>query len=310
MTQFLTVKAVSKLSGISAHTLRAWERRYNAVSPKRTETGRRFYTNSDVERLKLLGQLVDSGYGIGGIANLSDRELSNLAKKLEPNSNLTQSIQDSNSNTANLETLTADLLDSLQDFEIDKLSKNLNYARLTLPIKSFVLDIVSPLMGMVGEKVASGKLSIAQEHILSANIRDHLGQIMQSLGSSNIKSKTFLFSTREGDIHEFGILLSAILCIGHGFKVHYLGPNIPAKDLIVAAKKLKADVVILGTVQTTRNLNKISLSDYIEKIDQSLGSHTKIIVGGQLDHKETLPKSKRIQHINSLQKLDEVLSKF
>ena len=73
------VGMVSKLTGLSTHTLRMWEKRYAAVVPERTEAGGRLYSDADVERLRLLHTLVQSGHSIGGIANLSDDDLRRMA---------------------------------------------------------------------------------------------------------------------------------------------------------------------------------------------------------------------------------------
>ena len=69
------VGMVAKMTGLSTHTLRMWEKRYAAVVPERTEAGGRLYTDADVERLRLLHTLVESGHSIGGIAKLSDVDL-------------------------------------------------------------------------------------------------------------------------------------------------------------------------------------------------------------------------------------------
>lgn len=73
--EFFEISAVSRLTGISSHVLRVWERRYTAVEPKRSETKRRMYSSEDIQRLALLKTLVDNGHAIGSIAKLSTKQL-------------------------------------------------------------------------------------------------------------------------------------------------------------------------------------------------------------------------------------------
>lgn len=69
------ISAVARLTGISSHVLRVWERRYSVVDPQRSESKRRQYTQSDIHRLSLLKTLVDNGHAIGTIASLSTEQL-------------------------------------------------------------------------------------------------------------------------------------------------------------------------------------------------------------------------------------------
>ena len=80
MTTLYPIRAVAKLTGITLDTLRAWERRYGAVSPRQTNRGRQYGTQ-EVERLVRLRKLVQNGHAIGSIANLSDEELDSLLEK-------------------------------------------------------------------------------------------------------------------------------------------------------------------------------------------------------------------------------------
>ncbi len=72
------IKVVSQMTGLSVHVIRAWEKRYNVVEPERTNTNRRLYSEEDIEKLKLLNNVLHEGHSIGGVANLSLNELKNL----------------------------------------------------------------------------------------------------------------------------------------------------------------------------------------------------------------------------------------
>ena len=73
-----TLKSVLRLTGLNPDTVRVWEKRYNAVTPSRTSTGRRMYSEFEVNRLKLLAELTYNGHSIGTVANLPDKKLVSL----------------------------------------------------------------------------------------------------------------------------------------------------------------------------------------------------------------------------------------
>jgi len=266
-----TVKAVAKVLGVSPNTIRAWETRYGAVSPVRSETNRRLYTADHVERLKLILQLINYGHSVGAIASLPEKKLLQLAKETRGQETVVSSDA----------TKVAPLIESLGRFDFPSVAEKLDRFRLSNSTRDYVLGILSPLLGEVGRLVADGNLSIAQEHALSAIIRDQIGQTMQSLRRDSAKSgPSFLFATPEGDLHEFGILLSATLCAHYGFRAVYLGPNLPAEALTIAAEALKPDVVVLGNSPSSIP-GSPSFESYLKFLSTHLKPKAQIWIGGQ-----------------------------
>jgi DNA-binding transcriptional MerR regulator/methylmalonyl-CoA mutase cobalamin-binding subunit len=312
MDEFLTVKAVSLLSGVSPHTLRAWERRYNAVSPQRTKTGRRVYTFADVERLKLLSRLVDSGYSIGGIARMARDELDGLASKLAPSqAPVALSAAPVAASEGAYGGTIGKMIDALKGYQLAALDQELARARATLPIRTLVLEVFGTLMSEVGDLVTEERIGIAQEHALSAMLRGHLGQIFQSLNARNDAGISVVLSTPEGDLHEFGILMSAILCASHGMAVHYLGPNLPPQDLADAATGTRAHLVILGCTPLPTGAAASPLKSYLKRLTRDLRRDTQVWVGGG-GAADPLERSQEpnLRHVPTLVMLDELLSQF
>jgi DNA-binding transcriptional MerR regulator len=292
----MNIKSVARLSGLSAHTLRAWERRYGVIQPSRSDGGRRLYSMADVEKLKLLAGLVSHGHSIGTIASLSREELIRLSKETpidkisDPQNPRTVSILNQDEIAAHH----ARLLKSLHLLDFEQLERNLLSARLSCPTRSFIVDLVSPLLAAVGDHVAHGKLDISQEHALSAMLRNHLGDLlnqMQSLHSvrsfTNAQEPLFLFATAEGDLHEFGILLAALLTGSRGFRFRYLGPNIPAKSLAIGAAAVGATHIVVGSVRPIPGRVAPTLSEYIQQLSMELQKNvllqTRIWLGGYCD---------------------------
>jgi cobalamin-dependent methionine synthase I len=111
--------------------------------------------------------------------------------------------------------------------------------------RQLIHEVVLPLMRRVGKHFCSGRFNIAQEHMASAILRNLLGTLLRMYTLRDTPER-LLFATLPGELHEFGILAGAMLAAGGGLGIVYLGPNLPAEDIISAAKRSSSQVVVLG----------------------------------------------------------------
>lgn len=285
---FLTINHVAELSGVSAHTLRAWEKRYSAVVPNRTPTGRRTYSFKDVEKLRILKTLTDSGFTISQIANLDIAELKKLTQKtdaaqdthpdpLDEISAFDPMIPDINYNPPPI----GKILSSIRDYNLSDLNSELSQARVLHGARSFVFDIASPLLVEVGRLVNAGQFSISQEHALSAILKGQIHQIIQTNGYNSRKnSPKIILATPEGDIHEFGILISQVICCNLGLTPFYIGPHLPAKSLAEAADAIEATQIVIGTSEVPPEFQKQSVNSFIDEVVQNMKHKCDIWIGG------------------------------
>ena len=315
--QGLSVKAVAQLSGVSAHTLRAWEKRHAVVGPLR-QNGRRVYSLADVDKLRLLGSLSEQGHSIGHLAKMSCDELRALAleKSRLPGSG---SPSHAHVNLIPPRLSLVALLKALETLDLDALDREVLKARMNVPVRSFVLDVVAPLLAEVGRLVCLSELDIAQEHALSAILRTHLGellaQVQRTASWSSVESAVLprlLFSTPEGDLHEFGILLGAILAGTRGFKCRYLGPNMPAGSLAKAAASVGAKIIVLGSVPANATWMPQPMGEFVRLLAASLSqlnrSNVSIWIGGGSDFDVMRePSACPLQQAVSLQDFDDQL---
>lgn len=311
----LTIKSVALLSGISAHTLRAWERRHKAISPRRTVTGRRVYALSDVERLKLIGRLIDGGHSIGSIARLAKEELEELVSKLPSTHLPRQPLVKSSSPRPILGgavEIRDAVLKALQRLDLDRIDRELARARLNFSAATIALEVFSPLMAEVGKRVDRGVLGIAEEHTLSALLRDHLGLMLQTARQCAMSQGVkVLITTQEGNQHEFGILLAAILCSSRGFDVHYLGPSMPASEIVRIARLTTPAALILGTTALPPDWQGDSFEVFSRKLLEDLPKAAEIWLGGAIGFDPSSLKTRRtIRHLETLTKLDQLLVEF
>jgi methanogenic corrinoid protein MtbC1 len=136
--------------------------------------------------------------------------------------------------------------------------------------------VALPLMQEVGEAWHKGKLTVAQEHMASALLRNLLGAIIPLYRRSSPSAK-LLFATPGGEQHEFGILLSAMLAAGGGLGIVYLGPDLPAAEIVAAAQKTAPQAVVLGFIGA--NGARAGLRD-LQEVAQRLPAGIELWVGG------------------------------
>lgn len=235
------IRAAANLTGLSIDTLRAWERRYQAVTPIRGERGR-VYGEGQIRRLILLREAVALGHAIGQVAGLDDSQLEKLllgpvpvAKPLEPN-RADQPASD----------VLVPVIAAIESFDYATANFQLGRLAALLPVDRLVSEVVFPLMRLVGERWHGGTLSIAQEHMTSSILRNLLGGLVRLNTTSN-QSQRILFATPSGELHEFGILASAMLSVAEGFEVLYLGSSLPAQEIVSAAERTSPRAVVIGT---------------------------------------------------------------
>jgi methanogenic corrinoid protein MtbC1 len=226
---------VAKITGLSLDTLRAWERRYKAVVPERSERGRQ-YGPEQIDRLLLLNQLVQKGHAIGGIASRSDEELRGLLTG-EPGQPV--------SVPAPPPDILAPIMEAIENFDSLRASDELGRLAAVLRPRELVHQVAVPLMREVGIRWHNGTLAIAQEHLVSQMLRTLLGSMMRLFRPPN-PGVTMVFSTPAGESHEFGILAAAMLASLAGVEPVYLGPDLPAREIADAARRTCAKVVALS----------------------------------------------------------------
>ncbi len=228
------IRAVSRLTGISVDTLRAWERRYDAVTPARNDRGR-LYTDADVARLKTLGELVTRGHAIGTIAGLADRELGRLRESAETHRDPQYQLP------ADVSVLSR----ALDRYDLDAIDATLNRHAVVLPPRDLVFAVILPLLAEVGRRWEAGLLRPSQEHLVSSIVRSVLGGLLRASTRPHASPKV-VFATPTGERHELALLSAALLAASAGFGVIYLGPDLPAADIGHAAAIAGARVVIVG----------------------------------------------------------------
>ena len=237
------IRAVSKLTGIGIDTLRAWERRHGAVTPIRDDRGR-MYTDADVARLRLLRDAVEHGHSIGRLARLTDTELRHLAATAGARA------MSEAAPAARTTIDTAALAAAVQQYDAIAIDRQISRLASVLPPLELLRDVLMPVLTQVGDDWHRGLGGIAQEHLVSATIRNILGSFLRLSPHPDAPTR-LLFATPAGERHEIGTLGAAMLAATSGLGVAYLGPDLPAREIVESTASAGAHVLVLGLTATS-----------------------------------------------------------
>ena len=228
------IRVVSKMTGLSVDTLRAWERRYRVVKPGRSTRGR-LYDDADVQRLLRFHALVAKGYAIGQVAALSDAELDELsARKDVPVPSVPST-----------ETETRAIVAAIEAFDGALVNEELGRLAALLSPVEFVHQVALPVMREVGDRWHAGTMHTAHEHMVTDSLRNLLGAMSRLHRPAEARVR-ILATTPSDELHEVGVLAASLLAGARGFHITCLGPNLPAAEILYAAECTASHVVLLG----------------------------------------------------------------
>jgi DNA-binding transcriptional MerR regulator len=235
------IRAVSRLTGLGIDTLRAWERRHAAVTPIRDDRGR-MYTDADVARLRLLRGAGQQGHSIGRLAGLSDEELHELA---QPAAMAAPAIHAARRTSP----ATAALVDALRRYDALDLDQEISRLAAVLRPLELLRDVLMPVLAQAGDDWHQRRSRIAHEHLMSSAMRSILGSFLRLYSRPDAPTR-LLFATPSGERHEIGALGAAMLAAASGLGVAYLGPDLPARDILDSVLPTSARVLVLGLTTT------------------------------------------------------------
>lgn len=254
-TQF-SIKDLENLSGVKAHTIRIWEKRYHLFNPTRTKTNIRLYDLESLKRLLNVVFLYNDGYKISKIAGLSDLEIQKLIKK---------------KSEINKEDYALKAFKTAM-FDFDELLFTKTYTDLTTQ-KSFreiFFDVFIPLLFEIGTLWQTGTIEPSHESFISELIkRKIIVNIEQEISSFNkMGDELFILYLPYQEIHEIGLLYSNYEILAAGYKTIYLGANIPLNSL---GRVLKVDGKVIFVSYVTMQPEGMDIHDYIDTFQSIIG---------------------------------------
>jgi DNA-binding transcriptional MerR regulator/methylmalonyl-CoA mutase cobalamin-binding subunit len=286
--QPISIAAAAQQTGLPVDLLRAWERRYQAVVPRRSPSGRRFYTTEDVQRLLLLKQVLGLGHRIGDVARLSGEDLKRLQESTDPGSRSPaaadpgpSALRPGERHTPGETPVPPDRLDlalaAIAALDAPGLGRCLEEAALRLSLPALLDRLVVPLLIQVGERWQSGGLRIGQEHLASSVLRGFLGSLLLRRSQPS-GAPCLVTGCPRGQQHELGALMAALSAQEDGFEAIHLGPDLPAEELAALTASLGARALGLAV---SHRMDLPGLLAELMRLRAQLPAAVPVILGGR-----------------------------
>ncbi|MDH4394067.1 MAG: MerR family transcriptional regulator [Limnobacter sp.] len=263
-----SIAAVERDTGLAKDTLRVWEKRYNFPEPHRDAYGERLYPIEQVEKLRVIKRLMDNGHRPGKIIPLSIQELGELAEASSAGSRVS---------------VPADSLDELKGYmdmikrhDVDDFRQKMSRLVLSMGLRRFVVEVVAPMNGMVGDAWARGYFEIFEEHIYTETIQVVLRNSISTVSTSRSLPRVLL-TTLPSELHGLGLLMAECVFAMEGAQCISLGTQTPIYDIVRASETQKVDIVALSfsAVQSSQGV-----LDSISELRAKLPERTEIWCGG------------------------------
>ncbi|GMW03502.1 MAG: hypothetical protein AMXMBFR84_46360 [Candidatus Hydrogenedentota bacterium] len=268
------IRVVARRTGLSTHVIRIWERRYAALAPQRTLTNRRLYTDQDIDRLQLLRQVLAQGHSIGQVARRSDRELAQLVADA---SEIRAEFRAEVSSKERAAAFLARCREAVSALDRVRLERALAEASASLSMPDVLELVVTPLMDCIGEDWRQGAVRVANEHLASAAVRSFLAMRKSTFQPAS-SAPAVVLTTPNGQNHEIGALMAAVVAVSEGWRDIYLGANLPADEIAGAVWAGKARALALSVVYPG---DDPMLTQEMELLRTVLPKGLPILVGGR-----------------------------
>lgn len=237
------IRVVSARTGLPQDVIRIWERRYKCVCPPRGTTGRRLYTDEDVERLRLLKQAVCAGRRISDVADLEIDRLRALVSEDQHQATADAALA-SAADDATPRALLDEAMDALENLDRYRLHRVLSDASVEMSGPDFRHQLIVPLLSEIGRRWQEGSLRIVHEHLATTIIRSFFAAPRNPALAPH--APRIIVTTPGGQYHELGALMACAVAEEMGWDVVYLGAALPAEEIAAAAKQIGAKAVALS----------------------------------------------------------------
>ncbi len=263
MSAHYRIRVAAEMSGVSPLLIRAWERRHGVLEPKRTDSGYRTYSQLDIEVLRRLRELTDEGLAISQAAAL----LPTIRRELQGSAPIKQPVE------AQLQRWQALVLQAAKRFDQAAVERTLDEAFRSMAPVNFYEELVAPLMREVGDRWHGKTLSVTEEHLISAVVREKLVTLF-TRAPRRSKGHVVCACPPE-EAHEFGLLGAALRFRHAGWKVTLLGAKTPVDQLIRVVETLSPDLVAISLVETH------GAREFLDELSARIPKRKSVVLGGQ-----------------------------
>lgn len=215
-----TIKDLENLSGIKAHTIRMWEKRYNMLEPMRTESNIRYYDTYNLQKLLNVSTLNSFGYKISAIAKMPLEKIPTLVKEILSNKSMSNHVLNN-------------FKMAMMNFDLPLFSATYAALQSEKSFKAIFYEFFMPLLAEIGHLWQTGTITPAHEHFISALIRQKIAANTEKLQliPPTKTDRVYVLYLPENEIHEIGLMLINYELLLHGYKTLYIGESMPVNFL-------------------------------------------------------------------------------
>lgn len=271
MQEGFPIRVAANRSGLSTHVIRMWEKRHNVVTPRRSETGRRLYNDSDVEKLTLLREATELGHSISSLAQASVERLRAI---IEVDSHPTAD----NIENGRVQAIVNDSLEAISALNETRLTRNLETATLDLGFVQTLERVVGAIAREMGERWESGTIRSSHEHFATSIIKNFI-QSQTRPYSPEPDAPRLVVATPIGQLHELGATMVTGAASAKGWAVTYLGPSLAASEIAAAVRQVNARALAISVVYPG---DDNELSAEFRQLRRLVPANLPILFGGRM----------------------------
>jgi DNA-binding transcriptional MerR regulator len=291
-----SIKDLENLTGIKAHTIRIWEKRYNLLKPNRTDTNIRYYDLASFQKLLNVSFLNNNGYKISKITTIKEDEIPRLVREIATKN-------DSDNYAINAFKLAMLNFDQTLFYSTyDSLLKEKSF-------KSLFYDVFIPMLSNIGMLWQTDTITPAHEHFITTLIRQKILVNTENIQSKQVNKskKTFVLYLPDNEIHELGLMFLNYEIVSHGYHSIFLGQSIPLENL-TDLQNYYDDITFISYF--TIKPEKENLPSYINSFNETIlkPSNSKFwILGQMITHMDLANLPSEVKTFNSIESLINAL---
>lgn len=267
------IQVVARRTGLSPDVLRAWEKRYGILKPARSQGGRRLYADDDIEYLRLLRRATSAGRNVGQLVRLSRSELEAMVREDDAAAAASPPPTREEAEPA---PAVAQALAATEALQAPELERILRRAMVETEAARFLDDMIAPLLANIGLRWERDQFTPAHEHLASAVVQNALAQFTATF-TAGPDAPGLVSATLPGQRHAFGAMLAAASAAALGWRVTYLGADLPAAAIASAARQAEATAVALSFIHPAGDP---SVAGALRDLRAALPAHVVLLAGG------------------------------
>jgi len=289
-----SIADLENLTGIKAHTIRIWEKRYNVIEPSRTATNIRYYSNDDMRKLVNIASLLNAGMKISKISKLSADEF---------NEEINKRLSAGKDEDVIAESYISQLINAGLGFNESSFDKLFSSSILRYGFKDAYIKILLPVLNRIGLLWSTESLNAAQEHFISNLVKQKLYSAIDALPSADSSKPPVVLFLPDFEDHEIGLLMANFMLRQSGRNVIYLGQKVPLINIKDTVVECQPSQLLFFLLQTHPN---DFLQNYIDQLSSEFKSLSIFLTGNhQLIESLSLPEN--VQPISNPEKMVEIM---